>query len=384
MTLLKDILSFDLLQQMLAEGYIRQQIHPVYPELMILNYTQNAQFERVWNDATNICRGLIVVLPHRQNELTEDSRVLARPFAKFFNLNTEFIPQTMEVNLPADIPLVTEKLDGSMGVCFWYDGKPWIATRGSFDSEQARWATEWIRIKLASDWMRSTSFRTEFIHLTPVFEIIYKENRIVVDYKFEELQLIGVINIATGLELPRHELEVFAQKLGVTPVKKFNKSLAECAGENNPNEEGYVLTYANGLKVKIKFEEYLRLHRILTGLNPRAIWEMLAAKQDKSVDTILADPTMPVAFKEWFGGWVNQLRSKYADIERQVQLVFEQRPKADADLEPQYNRKKAALYFLKHPDVKSVLFAMLDEKDYSEIIWGQIQPKGNETFKPEI
>ena len=59
--LLKEILPYDLLARMLDEGYVRMQVHPLYPELAILNYTEQAQFDRLWNEATNVCRGLVVV-----------------------------------------------------------------------------------------------------------------------------------------------------------------------------------------------------------------------------------------------------------------------------------------------------------------------------------
>src|SRR5271154_5645694 len=118
-TFLNEILPFDLFKQMLDEGHIRSQVHPLYPELVVFNYTQSAQFDRVWNAATNVCRGLIVIVG--AEGLNENAVVLARPFNKFHNLNTEYVPETLEANLPTDAPpLVTTKLDGSMGVLYRY------------------------------------------------------------------------------------------------------------------------------------------------------------------------------------------------------------------------------------------------------------------------
>jgi hypothetical protein len=37
----------------------------------------------------------------------------------------------------------------------------------------------------------------------------------------------------------------------------------------------------------------VRLHRVLTGLNPKAIWELLAENAGNSVDSILKDDKMP-------------------------------------------------------------------------------------------
>lgn len=367
-TLLKNILPFDLFKRMLDEGYIRSQVHPLYPELVIFNYTEAAQFDRLWNEATNVCRGLIVCIAN--GVLDGDAEVLARPFNKFHNLNTTYVPETVEANLPNEAPLVTTKLDGSMGIIYIYDNKMWVATRGSFDSEQARRATAWYRQHISMftpHWYEG---------ITPVCEIIYPENRIVVDYDFEGLVLLSMIDNKTGRELDRREVEVWADVNVLQIVDKFDKSLAECAAENTLNEEGYVLTYSNGVKVKVKFAEYVRLHRILTGLNPKAIWEMLAQNSGAAVDAILADPKMPTTFISWFKGWVEQLRGKYAEIEREAQAVFAARPQTTA-------RKDQALYFMQTPKHKSVLFAMLDGKNYAPIIWDMIAPKGNQTFKKD-
>ena len=125
----------------------------------------------------------------------------------------------------------------------------------------------------------------------------------------------------------------------------------------------------------MKFAEYVRLHRVLTGLNPKAIWEMLAQKSDVAVDAILADPKMPVTFISWFKGWVEQLREKYAEIEREALALYAARPASSV-------RKDQALYFIS-TRYKALLFAMLDGKDYAGIIWDMIAPKGNQTFKKD-
>jgi RNA ligase len=334
---------------------------------LIFNYTESAQYDRVWNAATNLCRGLIVAVPPTG---LDDAEIVARPFGKFHNLNTEYVPETLEANLPTDaLPLVTKKLDGSMGIVYFWDNQWWVATRGSFDSEQARWATRWFRDNVG-DWIMAED------DATPVFEVIYSTNRIVVDYDFEGMVLLGVVDNYFGKELSREQVEWIAGDNKIKVVEKFSKSLAECAAENTPNEEGYVLTYSNGVKVKVKFAEYVRLHRVLTGLNPRAIWEMLSQGGGQSVDAILNDPKMPVTFLAWFTGWVIQLRAKYALIESETQAVFAARPQ-------EASRKDTAMYFKQTPHLASVLFAMLDGKDHASIIWDRIEPKGNATFKKD-
>jgi RNA ligase len=100
------------LAEMIANGYIVKRQHPTFP-IAIYNYTAKAQYENVWNEATLTCRGLICDI---------DGNVVARPFRKFFNLEqVESLPDK-----PFD---VYEKLDGSLGILYWWDGKPYITTR---------------------------------------------------------------------------------------------------------------------------------------------------------------------------------------------------------------------------------------------------------------
>src|SRR5208337_4213138 len=185
----------------------------------------------------------------------------------------------------------------------------------------------------------------------------------------------------------RETLESVTVQADIPVVKRFDKTLAECAAENNLNEEGYVLTYSNGVKVKVKFADYVRLHRILTGLNPKAIWEMLQADQTEAINSILADKTMPVTFVEWFRGWVEQLCLRFAEVEKRAMKVFVGRPfRGPWAAEPSKEavtmvRKANALYFQKTPELCSILFAMLDGKDYHSIIWDRLKPKATDTFK---
>ena len=117
-------IDFANLQKMVDEKFISVQKHPTEP-LFIYNYTQRCQFDRVWNNETLACRGLI---------LNDKNEIVARPFPKFFNLQ-EVIDQGGQI--PAEDFIVTEKMDGSLGILYWVEDKPYLATRGSFVSDQA-------------------------------------------------------------------------------------------------------------------------------------------------------------------------------------------------------------------------------------------------------
>lgn len=243
---------------------------------------------------------------------------------------------------------------------------------------------------------------------TPNFEIIYAENRIVVDYDYEDCVLLGLVALHSGKELDRADVKEFADFNNFNLVKRHHKSLAECVSENIGNAEGYVLTYSTGLKVKVKFEDYCRLHRILTGLNPRSVWEMLVppsmlVQQSKeqvnpedvvaearaaTVDSIQNDPKMPADFLMWFNGWVGQLRGKYTELEKRAEEIFRDRKFQNWANEPspeamRMARKAHAEYFKRTPELCGILFAMLDGKAYDDVIWKMIKPRGDAPFKKD-
>lgn len=119
---------------MIDKQYIVYQKHPILP-LTIYNYSKTAQFDKVWNEVTLSCRGLV---------LDDEMNVVAIPFKKFFNYE-----EHENSNLPL-IPVgeefdAFEKMDGSLGIVFRYKGELIFATRGSFISDQAVKAKEMMK-----------------------------------------------------------------------------------------------------------------------------------------------------------------------------------------------------------------------------------------------
>ncbi len=365
MVKLGQILNEDTLLNLINEGYISAQNHKEFP-LTILNYTPLAQYDPhlEWGVEMNLCRGLIF------NHVTKD--VVSRPFAKFWNLNDTRHPETLEENLPNEIPFVADKLDGSLGILYQWNDENYVATRGSFYSDQALWASEWLNRKYAHIQLPKQH--------TLCAEILFYKNKIVVDYDFEGLVILGAIENETGTELMRGDLESYCRAYSLPIVQKFSKSLADCVKENISNREGYVLTYrSTGLKVKVKFKDYVRLHKILTGLNVHSIWELLRDDKLIEIDGWLADPKMPVEFKAWLSECVDELRSQYNKILLAADTIYNARP---VDV----TRKELAEYFLL-PDNKkysNILFGLADGKDIAMSIWKRIEPVGGiKSFKKE-
>ena len=111
----------------LEGDYVIAQRHPTLP-LLIYNYSRTTQFSGIWDDITLNCRGLVLDL---------EGNVIAKPFPKFFNYEEHTAEGSKLPPIPNENFEVYEKMDGSLGIIFHYEGEWLIATRGSFASEQA-------------------------------------------------------------------------------------------------------------------------------------------------------------------------------------------------------------------------------------------------------
>ncbi|HWZ05111.1 MAG TPA: T4 RnlA family RNA ligase [Mucilaginibacter sp.] len=339
----------ELLQQMLDERMITVQKHPD-ADLFIYNYTNKAQYDRVWNEITLQCRGLI---------LDADYNIVARPFKKFFNLEEHPANE-----IPTGAFEVYEKVDGSMGILYWLDNIPHIATRGSFISQQALHATKILNTGYGHTFDKLNK------NVTYIFEIIYPGNKIVVDYgDKDDLILLAVIDNSTGLDLPLPEI-------GFHTVKKYDgiNDLKLLRTLEEENKEGFVIKFNNGLRVKSKFAEYLRLHKIVTGVSNLIIWEHLS--EGRSFDDLL--DKVPDEFYEWVKKTINDLTVQYNAILAESQNSFGQ-------VDPTIHRdRKETAFFFQTQKYPAVLFAMLDGKPYDKIIWKLIKPQYSKPFKIEI
>jgi hypothetical protein len=331
--------NFAKIKEQIQGKYIAETKHPE-ADLYIYNYMPQVQYERYWTPETLACRGLI---------LDDQGNVIARPFPKFFNLEEYQDP------IPVEPFEVYEKLDGSLGILYFVHEKPRIATRGSFTSDQALKATELLYKEY------SNSLEHLDPKLTYLFEIIYPQNRIVVDYGGKEmLTLLTVIETATGQERPLPDI-------GFPLVKRYDgiKDLAELKAIEAKNQEGFVIRFQSGLRLKVKFEEYKRLHRILTQVSTKTIWEYL--RDGRPLETLL--DKVPDEFYAW-------VKSTKADLEAQYAVIEEA---ARSEFKDLGNRKENAFYY-QTCTYPGILFSMLDGKDYSQVIWRMVKPDFEKPF----
>jgi RNA ligase len=198
------------------------------------------------------------------------------------------------------------------------------------------------------------------------------KNRIVVDYgDYEGLVLLGTFD-ASGKE---YDIEIW-REYGFDVVKKYDgiKDFKELKSMVKDNQEGFVVKFTNGDRMKIKSEEYIRLHRILTNVSNRDIWEYL--KDGKPLDEIIEK--VPDEFYDWVKQTKESFITQYETLESEYKWIFKVMNRV-----PNINNRAVFANYAKMYKHPSILFNMLDGKNYSEIIWGLLYPSYSKPFKKE-
>jgi len=311
--------------------------------LWIYNYTPEVQFERLWDEVTLACRGLI---------LDEDNNIVAQPFKKFFNYG-----ERPEDIIPDGPFSVTNKMDGSLLIITRYQGELIFATRGSFESDQVGFAKE--------IWNKKYKDKEHYIKqdYTYLFEIIDPRNRIVIDYEgFTDI--IAIENTKNGSNVYNYFKDSPFNEVKHYLFDSLDEAVKSLEGPWD-NKEGYVLKFENGFRIKMKSKEYLRLHKIITNISELGIWEMLKDGQEPALDNV------PDEFYAWVKSIKDELQKAYNAIE------ILNRELTDMILELQLPDRKAIAEEVIKQKYPGIIFAMIDNKNYSEAIWKLLRPSGD-------
>jgi len=295
------------------KGNIREITHSYHKELKMYLYSSHAVFNDEWNIFTLMARGLIID--------TKNKEVLAAPFTKFFNYGEVVKDPRTFFEEPY---IVTEKVDGSMGIMFFYENKWRIATKGSFESKQAKWAEEWIYQYMPLDKIDANN--------TYIFEIVYPENKIIVDYDFSGLVLLGIID-SFGLEYPYEQMVEEAKYLNVMITKKYTfvsiEDILKKAKVLSKLQEGFVIRFKNGIRLKVKGEEYLRIHKAISDITPVKIWQEML--DGKNLDNKRKD--IPEEYIKDFDKIISILENKLDTFIEEVRTIYENtKDKTDKEL----------------------------------------------------
>ena len=332
-----------LLEEMVARRFINVQKHPEYP-LWLYNYSKRAQHYDIWNEATCACRGMI---------MDAQMNIVSRPFSKFFGYR-ELEPET----LPQGKFTVTDKVDGSLGISYCYQGNWHIATRGSFDGKQAMRANKIFHQKYKSNLPK---MNPEYTYL---FEIIYPENSIIVDYGLrEELVLLAIIDTDTAKEITDFECLTFEKLKTFDGINSFDDVLQL----NCDNAEGVVVRFENGQRLKVKFEEYKRLHKIMLGLTENKVWTYLSKGKDLNELYTLAGEK----YKDWIKTTEEKLKTAY--IVKQREIIDEYSILTSVPISQRAEIIKESLNY-------DILFNILNKEPIEKLLWQSVKPDENASW----
>ncbi len=326
------------LEEYKQNGLIRCQKHNRLP-LLIWNYSEKVQYDDLWDDVTIMCRGLITDI---------EGNVIAKAFNKFFNIEQNRHKESKSFE-------IYDKMDGSLGILFNYQDEWILATRGSFASEQA--------IK-GFEILQRYNYQTLDDNLTYCFEIIYPENRIVLDYGNKEALVLLAIFDEDGNE---RRIENYDNIFEV--VKKYDfKDYKEIKNLNWDNSEGFIVIFSNGERCKIKFENYVELHRKLSNISEKAVWELICEKRDVKEFLDIIPDEFHKQVKQWYWG----IMLNFSNTEIRVRNKFYQLPEFET-------RKDFALA-IKDDSDKAMLFKLLDNKDIYDDICKLIKPNNTKSL----
>lgn len=396
MTALHELIPPDELAAAIEAGLVTRKPHPHLP-LSIYTYTRTAQYSRAWSAATIRCRGLIA------DDVTGE--IVAWPFMKFWNVGEHGQGHDYAPPLPDEPFEVYDKVDGSLGILFHYNDRWHVASKGSFTSEQAMWAQARIS---------TSDTRGLWPDTTYLAEIIYPENRIVVDYgDRQDLVLLGAFD-KDGTEIPLATASVEWLEIGnvvrtwpALPLPELLKlAEANTRPDGTPTSgistEGYVIRYTSGLRAKAKLSEYVRLHKVLTGITERDIWRMLGMQRyadqppklvakmlgctPAEVEALADSARGPLdalldAVPDEFDTWVRTVAARLNRDAEASETVATHEYQRIVHLGDDRGAFARAAQNIGEPGIRACMFLHLDGKPTGLHLWRAIKPTAATPFK---
>ena len=196
---------------------------------------------------------------------------------------------SLAVTQPSQIVEASVKWDGTLGIAFIWNEELMVCTRRRMDSEQAIWAKQWIQSEC-----NLSVFEKGW---TYIFEIIYDDNIVVIDYPFEGLVLLAVTN-ADGVEIPNCHVYDIAKRAGFTlasqlfrgtysQIKDIFRTVKEVEETDvkpslsvcGMSGEGWVIKDGVGGRTKVVSKRHKASSRQASFIHPQLIWLLVRQNQ---------------------------------------------------------------------------------------------------------
>jgi RNA ligase len=299
------------------------------------------------------CRGLI---------FDANRKLISRPFHKFFNLGEreETQPNVVDITRPHTI---FEKADGSMIRPLIIDGHVRLGTKMGV-TDVAMQAEEWLASQSNNKELVEWLYRFCEVGLTPLFEFTSPENQIVLEYEKSDLILLAIRDNRTGqysdLKLYETPFNVIGSYGSVE--MKLNDYSDIIKGQKD--REGVIISFADGHKIKIKNDWYVRIHKV----------KDLVRYQRNIIDLVInneLDDVLPILLEADVKR-VNETRSLFFELmESRAQSI--ERMCKDVAYYFNYDRKRIALEHLPTLEYKDksfggYIFGYIDGKSVSDML----------------
>lgn len=341
-------MKYDLkvINKYVEDGLLLKQVHPTLP-LSIYNYSRTCTWEGRWDEITLAARGFV---------LDNEGTVVAWPFPKFFNI--EQLPG-LGISIPNEPFDVYNKADGSLLIVFFYDGEWHCASRGSFTSEYAQKGMELLK-KYPIDLLYTPQ--------TYCFELLWRERTIVLTPEKDDIVLLGAFVAETGEEM---DIQIPYYKENFNVVKKFDgiNDYSVLKSMVTDDMEGFVVRFKSGFRMKIKGENYCRLHSIVTGISTIDIWEHL--RDGKNIKELMDN--VPDEFDQWVTFQIKKLEDLFTQEWEHAVTLYNSIYNKFGGLPPKGVFAEQAK-LLNEPKYLGMLFNMYDDRPVDAIIWKNIRP----------
>lgn len=249
------------------------------------------------------CRGIIF------DSVTGD--IIRRPFHKFFNVNERDETQDHIIDLSRPHSIL-EKLDGSMIAPFYVNNRMiWGTKMGATDV--AKPVEEFIaNHPQYEDFARHVM--TFGDGWTPIFEWCSRKQRIVLDYKEDQLILTALRNMKTGEYSSFRNIETFGEEFDIPVVRAFEPQTDMKAFLDYVRDledlEGFVVRFADGHMLKLKCHWYLQIHKAKEAiLQDRNIVELIL---EEHLDDVKAH--LPVEDRDRLNKFENDFNVAVKDV----------------------------------------------------------------------
>ena len=282
--------------------------------------------EDFWNKYNGFyreCRSLVI-------DVEKDCIILS-PMKKFFNINE--MKETSLENIQkrinnAKIVEFSDKLDGSMQSARWYNDSLVVAGSQAINPDNSWRLRDGYRMiyELAG----YKKMLQDYPDYTFIFEYISVKDAHVVKYTKEQegLYLISIRDVNTGKEFDYKTVISFAEKYNIPTTKIFNKTLSQVMSElddkTSDEAEGFVINI-DGYKVKLKYNDYCQIHRILSKTASANV--VIKSIADGTYDDLISK--LPMAYHDNVQQIATKVINYISFTEKKVQQYYNSAPKND-------------------------------------------------------